>query len=353
MEAVKATDGARAHLIRRAQQLGVPIGVHIDVTWRCDLACVHCYLTERRRAELDLDEYRALFDELRALGTLFLLVSGGEIFHRPDGLEILREATARRFEVRIITHGGHIDAEVARQLAEMGIRVVAMSIYASEPEAHDRVTGVPGSWERTVAAARHLRAVGVPVMLKCVLMTANPGVAGTMREFARSLGAGIEFSVDIKGDNLGSESLLDLNLDLDARIDTFECVYPELVGKEDLPVFLSESHTCLAGNASCYISPDGTVQPCLDWEEPAGNVRERPFGEIWRTSEVFVRARTIRRGSFTACGSCENVSHCSLCPARSLREAGSTTAPAPSKCRETTAKVIGFEARRLSGEPSA
>lgn len=333
-------------MIRRAQELGVPLGVHIDVTYRCDLACVHCYLTDRRRNELTLDEYRDLFDELRSLGTLFLLVSGGEIFHRPDGLEILRAAGDRRFELRIITHGGHIDPPTARELADIGVRVVAMSIYSDEPEAHDAITKVPGSWQRTVDAARNLHDVGVPVLFKCVLMTANPGVPERMKRFAAELGAGVEFSIDIKGDNTGSDALMDLGVDLDERVASFGCVYPDLVDRDSLPMFLADEHTCLAGNASCYISPDGTVQPCLDWEEDAGNVRERSFAEIWSESSVFRRARAIRRSSFSACSSCDNFSHCSLCPARSLREAGSPTAPAPSKCRETTAKVIGFDAHR-------
>ena len=101
MEAVDVTDHARAYLVQRAQEHLVPLGVHIDVTYRCDLDCVHCYLSDRDRDELSLEEYEALFDELRELGTLFLLVSGGEIFHRPDGLAILQAARERRFELRI------------------------------------------------------------------------------------------------------------------------------------------------------------------------------------------------------------------------------------------------------------
>ncbi|MCB9507403.1 MAG: radical SAM protein [Myxococcales bacterium] len=345
MEAVDARDGARAWLVARAQQLVVPIGVHIDVTYRCDLDCVHCYLADRKRAELSLEEYEELFDELRALGTLFLLVSGGEIFHRPDGLEILRAARKRRFELRIITHGGHIDAPLAAQLAELGIAVVAMSIYSADAGEHDAITKVPGSWERTVGAARHLHAVGVPVLFKCVLMTGNRGVARSLSALADSVGAKVEFSVDMKGDNKGSDELMGLGVDLQERLAVFDCVYPQLVDADALPAFSPDDHTCLAGNASCYISPDGTVQPCLDWEEPAGNVRDASFSEIWLDSPVFRRARTIRRSSFSNCQPCENVSNCGLCPARAHRETGSTTGSAPSKCRETTAMALGFAAR--------
>jgi radical SAM protein with 4Fe4S-binding SPASM domain len=98
----------------------------------------------------------------------------------------------------------------------------------------------------------------------------------------------------------------------------------------------------MAGNASCYTSPDGTVQPCLDWTESAGNIREHKFSELWLNAPVFVHARTIRRGSFSGCVDCSNHGHCGLCPARSLRETGSPTGTAPSKCRETISNTLAW-----------
>jgi radical SAM protein with 4Fe4S-binding SPASM domain len=340
VEAVEVRDNARAYLVRRAQEHVVPLGVHVDVTYRCDLDCVHCYLSDRDRNELSLAEYETLFDDLRTLGTLFLLVSGGEIFHRPDGFAILEAARARRFEVRIITHGGHIDDALADEIARIGISVVGMSIYGADAATHDAVTLVPGSWERTVAAAKRLTDRGVPVTLKCVLMNVNPGVVDAVRHVARRAGAGVDFSFDIKGDHEGSDALMGLNLDLDARVAVADCIYPSLLDGGALPAFSPDQHTCLAGNASCYVAPDGSVQPCLDWAQVAGNIREQSFREIWLDSAVFRNARQIRRGSFTGCVSCEDHGHCSLCPAKSHRETGSPTGTAPSKCRETLAKVI-------------
>lgn len=343
MEPVNLKGAAASYLISRARAHGVPLGVHVDVTYECDLACVHCYLEDRKRKELSLEEYEALFDDLRALGTLYMLISGGEIFYRPDGLDIVKAARARRFDTHLITHGGHITDEVADELAEIGVRVVNMSIYSDEPTAHDTVTKVPGSWQRTVDAAKRLRARGVPVTFKFVVMDLNADKVIAMRDFAASLGCHITFDADIKGDNTGSDHLMDLGLDPDKKAAMMGCVYPNLVESDMLPVFSPDDHTCMAGNSSCYISPDGTVQPCLDWNQNAGNLRDQSFTEIWQTSPVFLSARTIRRSSFSGCSSCENFSHCSLCPARSHRETGSTTGSAPSKCRETMAKTLAFE----------
>ncbi len=343
VEAVDVTNSARAYLVRRAQEHAVPLGVHVDVTYRCDLDCVHCYLTDRRRAELTLEEYEVLFDELRTLGTLFLLVSGGEIFHRPDGFQILEAARERRFELRIITHGGLIDEALADDLARIGVSVVGMSIYGADAETHDAVTTVPGSFERTTRAARLLAERGVSVTLKCVLMNVNRGVITAVRTMARDLGAGVDFSFDIKGDHEGSDALMGLNLELDDRLAVADCIYPDLLDSGALPVFSPDAYTCLAGNASCYVSPDGTVQPCLDWDQPAGNIRDQSFREIWLDSSVFRRARMIRRSSFSGCTSCEDHNHCGLCPAKAHRETGSPTGSAPSKCRETLAKVLAVQ----------
>ena len=353
MEAFSPVNGAQRYLVQRARQHIVPLGVHIDVTYRCDLACVHCYLEDRKRQELTLTEYQELFDQLKELGTLHMLISGGEIFHRPDGLEIIRAARQRRFEVRLITHGGHIDEALADELAAMQIACISMSLYAADPAVHDYITKVPGSWERTTQAARFLAARGVPTNLKCVLMQLNPDVVEPMRALAREIGVTVEFSVDIKGDNSGSDSLMELNLDPADKVGVLGCVYPSLVDREGLASFSADEYTCMAGNASCYISPDGTVQPCLDWAEPAGNIRDQKFAELWFTAPVFVHARTIRRSSFSGCTDCSNHGHCGLCPARSLRETGSPTGTAPSKCRETIANTLAWMDARAESTADA
>ena len=101
----------------------------------------------------------------------------------------------------------------------------------------------------------------------------------------------------------------------------------------------------MAGHASAYLAPDGTVQPCLDYEESAGNIRDQSFTEIWKTSPLLAHLRTLRRQHFTGCKSCDNYSVCGLCPALAARETGDPTGSAPSKCRETTAVRYMFDRR--------
>ena len=99
-------------------------------------------------------------------GTLSLLISGGDPFLRPDGIDIIRAARERHFDVRINTHGNFIDDELADTLAEIGIAKVSISVYSANPEHHDAVTLIPGSHSKSIAAGRRLVARGVAVNFK-------------------------------------------------------------------------------------------------------------------------------------------------------------------------------------------
>jgi len=344
------TDNPYYFLMQVAFEDTIPLGWHVDLTYRCDLSCSHCYLEDRRRREMTVDEYREFFAELADLGCLYLLVSGGDLFVRPDAMEILRAAARHQFDMTLITHAMAIDEGKADELADMGVRSVNVSVYHADPEIHDRVTRRQGSWERTVAAIRRLRERDVGVAIKCPVMDINQGAERVMQELADDLGALLALSPVMRGGNAGNDDLLSLNMGLDAKADVYECVYTGIDTLGNLTQYSAEDRTCLAGHASGYLSPDGTVQPCLDYEQSAGNIRDTRLTEIWKTSPLFNKLRGIRRSDFEGCTKCENYSFCGLCPALAARETGDPTGSAPSRCRETTAMRYAFERKEAERE---
>ena len=113
-------------LIRTASRAHVPLAVLFEVTHRCNLGCEHCYLTEGpvgrprpTREELTLDEVRPVLDQLAEAGTLFLTLTGGEVFMRRDFLEILAHARSCGFSVTIFTTGTLLTPETASALADL------------------------------------------------------------------------------------------------------------------------------------------------------------------------------------------------------------------------------------------
>lgn len=342
-------------LNRHAIAHNIPLGTHIDLTYRCDLACKHCYLAERIKRELTLQEIEAVLDDIQALGGLMMLFSGGDLFLRPDALDILRAACQRRFYVQIITHANHIDEAVADELAQMGVAEVKVSIYSSRPEVHDAITRVPGSLHASLRAISLLRQRNIEVEMKCPVMDGNAGAQLEIPLLAAKYDARYALDHTIRAEQGhkpgslkplwtqgGCEDLRDLNLDLQTKIDITRLQRPEVRSLADLDHMPPELPVCTAGRSSVYIDPEGNVFPCLEWEEPTGNVRRSSFREIWHQGEVFQRARQMTRGSFEGCTSCGNFSFCSMCPGQAYRETGSATGMSPTTCRDTTALRMAF-----------
>src|SRR5256712_4648715 len=144
----------------KALKLGIPLSVQLDVTFRCNERCVHCYLDHNDYGEMTTAEIKDLLDQLAAAGVFFLVFSGGEVFLRRDFFELLEHARSLLFSVKVKTNAIMIGEKEADRLAELGLHGVQGRGYSHRPEVHDRITKVPGSLERTLAGSRPVRRRG-------------------------------------------------------------------------------------------------------------------------------------------------------------------------------------------------
>src|SRR5262249_49386374 len=140
----------------RAQQLSVPISAHMDLTYRCNERCVHCYLDHDDRGEMSTAEVTSLLDQMAEAGAFFLTLSGGEPLMRKDFFEIVEHARRRMFNVKLKTNGLLIDEAKAIRLRELGVETVQISVYSHRSEIHDAITKIPGSLGRTIEAIRRI-----------------------------------------------------------------------------------------------------------------------------------------------------------------------------------------------------
>jgi MoaA/NifB/PqqE/SkfB family radical SAM enzyme len=171
-----------------------PMSAMIEIADRCNETCVHCYQVQGQKGELPTDDWKRILDELADMGVLILTISGGEATLRKDLFELIAHARRRSFAIKLYTNGLTMTREMAARLAELGVMEVQMSLYSHDPAVHDTVTCVPGSFDKTVAGARHLRERGVAVVLKTPLMSMNHDGVDEYVALARSVGA--EFMVD-------------------------------------------------------------------------------------------------------------------------------------------------------------
>ncbi|HEY4580731.1 MAG TPA: radical SAM protein [Candidatus Acidoferrales bacterium] len=328
----------------KALKLGIPLSVQVDLTYRCNEQCVHCYLDHEDHGEMTTLEFKHLFDELAEAGVFFLTMSGGEILMRKDFFEILEYARALKFCVKLKTNAVLIRERQADRMRSLGVHSVQISIYSHRPEVHDAITKIPGSLKRSVEAIRFLKAQGLKVTIANVLMLQNiqdyPGVKALANEL------GVESTLDptITPKMDGDRSLLDLNVDnaalrrvfrdesLVGNVEEF-CTPPKNVNDDDLDLL-----PCSAGHTACYVSPYGDVYPCVQFPLPSGNVRRTPFLDIWRHSDQLKEVRSITARDLPSCSQCTHIGSCSRCPGLAYME-GNMRGPSTQDCEKSYART--------------
>jgi MoaA/NifB/PqqE/SkfB family radical SAM enzyme len=146
------------HRVKEVPRL--PLEGILDLTYRCNLNCRHCWLripprANERQRELSFDEIKHIVDEARKLGCQKWSLSGGEPMLRPDFAEIFAYITAKSVYYHLNTNGTLITPEIARLLTRKGYKKVAL--YGATAEVHDRITRHPGSFEAVMQGFAYLR----------------------------------------------------------------------------------------------------------------------------------------------------------------------------------------------------
>jgi AdoMet-dependent heme synthase len=329
-----------AEMNQKAQALGIPISVHLDVTYRCNERCVHCYLDHDDHGEMTTEEIRDLLNQLAEAGVFLLTLSGGEVLMRRDFFEIVEHARGLLFNVKIKTNGVMIHEPEARRIRELGVEQVQISVYSHRPEVHDAITKLPGSLKRTIEAIRFLKSHGLKVVIANVLMVNNSFDNAGVMALAKELGVAYTLDPTITPKMDGDTSVLALRIpgtelkqifhdeQLVNNVEEF-CAPPPTPGEE-----IMDGFPCSAGHTACYISPYGDVFPCVQFPLPSGNVRRQKFLDIWRHSPELAEVRSIRARDLPTCSTCAHVGTCTRCPGLAYMQ-GNMRGPSTADCEKS------------------
>jgi AdoMet-dependent heme synthase len=329
---------------QRALKLGIPLSVQLDLTYRCNERCVHCYLDHEDHGEMNTQEILTLLDDMAAAGVFFLTLSGGEILMRKDFFEILEHARALMFSVKLKTNAILIREKEAERIRALGVESIQISIYSHRPEIHDAITKIPGSLERSLHAIRFLKTFGLKVIIANVLMIQNIHDQAGVRALGAELDCYVTIDPTITPMMDGDRGVLDLNISHSQLENLFH--NPELVGNVDefcaIPAApdadMLDSLPCSAGHTAAYVSPYGDVYPCVQFPLATGNVREKKFLDIWRYSPEMNEVRSITLGDLTSCSKCSNLGTCTRCPGLAYME-GNMRGPSTQDCEKSLVRT--------------
>ncbi|MBI5608616.1 MAG: radical SAM protein [Deltaproteobacteria bacterium] len=319
----EALQNAMASAYRRSGRPGI---VQIDITYRCDLNCVHCVLDNRTTwPEMTTAEWLDVFAQLAELGVWRINFSGGEAFLRPDMVELLDRARKMGFRLGVRSHFGNIDAELAQKLRALNLTHLRTTVYSLDPAIHDAFTRRPGSLVATLAGVEHLRVAGVPVVVDCVLQGNTIEEIPAIHQYFASRKCTINFGTNIYRDHMGSTDLDLMDLTASERVRARQLIWTVVKDDTDIHSTVKDAvdqPPCGAGRTQFYISPDGSVWPCVMFPMQIGHLREHRLVDIWENSPERRQLVAFTNRDRGECQSCSGSDVCFYCPGEAYKHSG-------------------------------
>ncbi|MFC2171263.1 radical SAM protein [Acidobacteriota bacterium] len=321
-------------LIKKTIDRCIPQTAVLELTYRCNFRCIQCYvlLGDKRDKELTVEELDSVMEQLASMGTLYLILTGGEIFVRKDVWEIMDLTRKHRFAVHLFTNGYALTEEIVDRLDGYGnLMGLSISMYGHDSETYEKVTQVRGSYERVKAGIQRLVDRDLNIRIKTPIIETNYCSLDMIREYCDDLDVTYRPTPVITPRDDGSTEPTRYRIDDETLKDYLRgqdlSYLDNRNPKKDVPV-------CTSGRNQLTIAPDGELYPCIQIRESAGNVREKPLKEMWESGAMdFIRNLTINE--IPKCAKCKHLKYCNPCFGLGWTEFGTVKKPSKETCRIT------------------
>lgn len=320
--------------------------VVIELTYRCNEQCIHCYNigsahyptdknTRGDRKELSFLEYKKVIDELCEQGMFKVCLTGGDPFVNNSAWKVIEYLYEKEVAIDIYTNGQALIGHCER-LASFFPRVVGISIYSADPTIHDEVTRVKGSFQKSIQVVETLSELGVHIQLKCCVLNTNFDSYKSIYDLAEKYNVLPQMEINIRntldGNRFASEVL---------RLE--DAQYEELFADKNIIPYIDgnsidkviprdfSSNACKAGINGCTLTPEGDIIPCPSFHLVLGNVREKHINEIYNDEKIrWWKSITLK--DYKECGGHKYCDFCSICPGENYSDTLSPLKASPNKC---------------------
>jgi heme b synthase len=327
----------------------IPKWIAWEITRRCNLKCIHCRSSSeievKEHPDFHTEEAFRIIDDITSYAKPVIVLSGGEPLLRTDVFDIAQYGVDKGLRMCLATNGTLVTDDVCDKIKASGIKIVSLSLDGSTEDIHDDFRNQKGAFTGTINAARLFKKHGIEFIINSSFTKRNQEEIPKVYKLAKDLGATAWYMFMIVPTGRGEEIMNEL-ISKDNYEEILEWHYQMEKDEKDMlvrptcaphyyRVVLQKSKEegtkferrtlkfstggakgCIAGQLIALIDVDGNVLPCSYFPKPAGNIKKESFKEIWENSGLFKELRDFKKYK-GKCGSCEYITVCGGCRARS------------------------------------
>ena len=317
-------------------EMDSPVLVFWEMTKACPLACRHCRAVaqpQRHPQELTSGEGRDLIDQVKAMGTPLLILTGGDPMARPDLLELIAYGVGRGLRVSLAPSAtSRLSDDFLEEAKDAGVGRLSLSLDGSSPQVHDGFRGVDGSFQQSLKAMGRVKQAGLPFQINTTVTSHNIHDLLGLAAFVAGSGAALWdlfFLVPTgraqKDDGISPQEheevylwLYRLSREAPFEVKTTAAeAYRRVVLQQggNNRAWVNDGRGCL------FVSHIGEVNPSGFLPLPTGNVRESPLAQLYQDSPIFRDLRDPDRLK-GKCGVCKYRTTCGGSRARAYALTG-------------------------------
>ncbi|MDY2959831.1 MAG: radical SAM protein [Hornefia sp.] len=329
-ETVDESEDYEGQIIQELEEKNQIYSATFELTYDCNERCIHCYAnfpTEEKNVNVvSLQKYKSVIDELYAMKCLHLAFTGGDPFLYEDFFEVFKYSRSKGFVCDIFTNGLYLynNSKTLDEILSLRPRAFYISLYGSNPETHDYITNVVGSFKKTTEVIKKIKAAEIPVVLNVMVLNTNCHDVQGIMALAEELGVDYRISISVINRNDGDATPNNYRVkDTETIGNILRIVNKKLYSMDkESTVYTRGEYMCGAGVTSLCISPDGTVFPCVSLKNPLGNIYEDSLTACWNGEPRKKLRDSLKWEKTKECYNCKYSEVCLHCAGISQAETG-------------------------------
>ncbi len=295
--------------------------IHFEIASACNERCVHCYIPNACKSSfMDPQLFDQIIEEGKNMNIIHVTLSGGEPLLHPDILHFLQKCRELDLAVNVLSNLTLLSDELLEEMRKNPFLCVQASLYSMNPQTHDQITHLQGSFEKTLCSIERLCEVGIPVQISCPLFKQNKDSWKDVVNWGaeHQIPVVLEPAIFAAYDHSGCNVQYRLSLDEiekvwqeQIRMGMGHDLYEDAQKKEEL----TEDHSvCSICRYDFCVSANGKAFPCAGWQNHIiGDLRNQSVEFIWSKAEEAKELRMIKRASFPKCKDCKDRGYCTIC----------------------------------------